>query len=155
MKLTVNGQDFAFEAVPAESLLDVLRRLGFKGLKNGCDNGDCGACAVLLDGRSVTTCDYPALAADGKRILTVEGLSTDGTLHPLQAAFLDTGAVQCGFCTPGMLMSAAELLEHNPNPSEREIREALRGNLCRCTGYTKPVEAVQLAASRMKEVHDG
>ncbi len=155
MRFTVNDQVFDIDVDPGASLLDLLRRLGFYGVKNGCDNGDCGACAVLVDARSVTSCDYPARAAEGKRIVTVEGLAPSGSLHPLQAAFLDTGAVQCGFCTPGMLISAVELLEHNPDPSESEVREALRGNLCRCTGYTKPVEAIQLAAARMREVdHD-
>ncbi|HZJ47768.1 MAG TPA: (2Fe-2S)-binding protein [Acidimicrobiia bacterium] len=155
MKFSVNQRLFDKEVDAGESLLDLLRRLGFKGVKNGCDNGDCGTCAVLVDGRAITSCDYPAPAAEGKRILTVEGLAPDGQLHPLQAAFLDTGAVQCGFCTPGMLISAAELLDRDPDPSEDVIRATLRGNLCRCTGYVKPVEAVQLAAARMREVNDG
>ena len=155
MKFIINDQTFDEQVGAGESLLGLLRRLGFKGVKNGCDNGDCGACAVLVDGRAVTTCDYPAPAAEGSRIVTVEGLAPEGQLHPLQAAFLDTGAVQCGFCTPGMLISAAELLERDPDPTEADIRAALRGNLCRCTGYVKPVEAVQLAAARMREIDDG
>lgn len=155
MRFTVNDRSFD-ETVPAgESLLDLLRGLGFKGVKNGCDNGDCGACAVLVNGRAVTACNFPAPAAEGAVIRTVEGLAPEGQLHPLQAAFLDTGAVQCGFCTPGMLISAAELLERDPDPTEADIRAALRGNLCRCTGYVKPVEAVQLAAARMREIDDG
>ncbi len=155
MRFTVNDRSFD-ETVPAgESLLSLLRRLGFKGVKNGCDAGDCGACAVLVNGRAVTACNFPAPAAEGAVIGTVEGLAPEGQLHPLQAAFLDTGAVQCGFCTPGMLISAAELLERDPDPTEADIRAALRGNLCRCTGYVKPVEAVQLAAARMREIDDG
>lgn len=155
MKFIVNDQAFDVVAAAGDSLLDLLRRIGFTGVKNGCDNGDCGACAVLVDGRAITSCDYPARAAEGKKVTTVEGLAPEGRLHPLQAAFLDTGAVQCGFCTPGMLISAVELLDRNPDPDETEIREALRGNLCRCTGYTKPVEAVRLAADRMREVDHG
>ena len=155
MKLEVNGVAFDLELAPSESLLDVLRRLGFKGVKNGCDNGDCGACAVLIDGRAVTSCDYPAPAAADTDILTVEGLGSDGELHPIQAAFLDTGGVQCGFCTPGMMISAYELLSRVPEPSDDEIRKALRGNLCRCTGYVKPVEAVRIAAARMREAAGG
>lgn len=155
MNLTVNGSAFDIPARASESLLDLLRRLGFKGVKNGCDNGDCGACAVLVDGRAITSCDYPALAAADADILTVEGLETDGALHPLQAAFLDTGGVQCGFCTPGMLISAYELLTRVPDPTDDQIREALRGNLCRCTGYVKPVEAIRVAAARMREGSDG
>jgi len=155
VNLTVNGLAFDVEVVPSESLLDLLRRLGFKGVKNGCDNGDCGACAVLIDGRAVTSCDYPAPAAGGTSILTVEALEHDGELHPIQAAFLDTGGVQCGFCTPGMMISAFELLSRVPDPSDEEIKEALRGNLCRCTGYVKPVEAVRVAADRMREAADG
>ncbi|NIA25670.1 MAG: 2Fe-2S iron-sulfur cluster binding domain-containing protein [Gammaproteobacteria bacterium] len=155
MRFTVNDQSFDEPVGAGESLLDLLRRLGFKGVKNGCDNGDCGTCAVLVDGRAITSCDFPAPAAEGTRVLTVEGLAPEGTLHPLQTAFLDTGAVQCGFCTPGMLISAAALLDHTPDPSEADIRAALRGNLCRCTGYVKPIEAVQLAAARMREATDG
>jgi carbon-monoxide dehydrogenase small subunit len=155
MKFTVNDIAFDEAVAPSEHLLDLLRRLGFKGVKNGCDNGDCGACAVLVDGRAVTSCDYPAPAAEGRQIVTVEGLSPEGELPPLQAAFLDAGAVQCGFCTPGMLISATELLRRVPDPSEAQIRAAFRGNLCRCTGYVKPVEAVQIAAARMQDVADG
>jgi len=155
MNLTVNGAAFDVEVGAAESLLDLLRRLGFKGVKNGCDNGDCGACAVLIDGRAVTSCDYPAPAAADRNILTVEGLGTEGELHPIQAAFLDAGGVQCGFCTPGMMISAYELLSRVSEPSEDEIREALRGNLCRCTGYVKPVEAISIAAARMREATGG
>ena len=155
MRFTVNDQLFDEPVRAGESLLVLLRRLGFKGVKNGCDSGDCGACAVLVDGRAITSCDYPAPAVEGTRVLTVEGLAPDGTLHPLQTSFLDTGAVQCGFCTPGMLMSAAALLARDPDPTEADVRAALRGNLCRCTGYVKPIEAVQLAAVKMREATDG
>jgi carbon-monoxide dehydrogenase small subunit len=155
VNFTVNGATFDVDVVPSESLLDLLRRLGFKGVKNGCDNGDCGACAVLVDGRAVTSCNYPAPAAEGTSILTIEGLAPEGELHPLQAAFLDTGGVQCGFCTPGMVISAVDLLNRVPDPSDDDIREALRGNLCRCTGYVKPVEAVRVAAARMREATGG
>ncbi|GBD84249.1 4-hydroxybenzoyl-CoA reductase subunit gamma [bacterium BMS3Abin02] len=155
MRFTVNDQSFDEQVPAGESLLVLLRRLGFKGVKNGCDNGDCGACAVLVDGRAITSCNYPAPAAEGTRVLTVEGLAPEGMLHPLQTAFLDTGAVQCGFCIPGMLMSAIALLDREPDPSEADVRAALRGNLCRCTGYVKPIEAVQLAAARLREVTDG
>jgi aerobic-type carbon monoxide dehydrogenase small subunit (CoxS/CutS family) len=155
VNLTVNGAAFEIDVSPSESLLDLLRSLGFKGVKNGCDNGDCGACAVLIDGRAITSCDYPAAAANGKDIITVEGLAKDGELHPIQAAFLDTGGVQCGFCTPGMMLAALDLLTRVPDPSDDQIREALRGNLCRCTGYVKPVEAVRTAAARMRKVTHG
>jgi len=155
VRFTVNDHPFDEQVGAGESLLVLLRRLGFKGVKNGCDNGDCGACAVLVDGQAITSCNYPAPAVEGARVLTVEGLAPKGMLHPLQTAFLDAGAVQCGFCTPGMLMSAAALLDRDPDPSEVDVRAALRGNLCRCTGYVKPVEAVRLAAARMREVTDG
>jgi len=155
MNLTVNGVAFDVDVEPSETLLHLLRRVGLKGVKNGCDNGDCGACAVLIDGRAVTSCDYPAPAAADTNILTVEGLGTEGELHPIQAAFLDTGGVQCGFCTPGMMISAYELLGRVQEPSDDEIREALRGNLCRCTGYVKPVEAVRIAAARLREAAGG
>lgn len=154
MRLSINGESSDVTVDPAESLLTLLRRLGYKGVKNGCEAGDCGSCAVLVDGRSVTSCNYPAAAVEGRAVVTVEGLAPDGGLNPLQAAFLDTGAVQCGFCTPGMLVTATELLASNPDPSDDEIKHALRGNLCRCTGYTKPVEAIRVAAARMRESAD-
>jgi len=130
---------------PGESLMDVLRRLGHTSVKNGCDRGDCGSCAVLLDGLAVNACLVFAAKADGRRIETVEGLASPA-MRRLQSAALDAGAVQCGFCTPGMLLTALDLLARSPHPSEREVREALAGNYCRCTGYVKPVEAVMAAA---------
>ena len=143
VELTIDGRGGAAEIDPGESLMDVLRRLGHASVKNGCDRGDCGSCAVLLDGRAVNACLVFAAKADGADITTVEGLAA---LHPLQRAVLDSGAVQCGFCTPGMLLTAIDLLERSPNPTEGEVREALAGTYCRCTGYVKPVEAILAAA---------
>ena len=135
------------EIEPHRSLLSVLRgELGLTGTKEGCDDSECGACMVLLDGRPVNSCSYLAVQAGGRAILTVEGLATDGRLHKLQAAFLEEGGVQCGFCTPGMLMSAKALLDHRPHPTEGEVRRYLSGNLCRCTGYAGIVRAVLRAA---------
>jgi carbon-monoxide dehydrogenase small subunit len=134
--LKVNGMDYPLELDAGRTLLTVLRgELGLTGAKEGCDDSECGACMVLVDGRPVNSCSYLALQADGREITTVEGLAKNGELHPLQAAFLDEGGVQCGFCTPGMLISAEALLRRNPSPSEEEVRLALGGNLCRCTGY--------------------
>ena len=149
IEVTVNGVRREFLIAPGETLLEVLRREGYKGVKKGCEAGDCGACAVLLDGRAVNSCLVLAAKADGHTVTTVEGLAQDGKLSPLQEAFLDAGAVQCGYCTPGMLIAATDLLTHNPNPSEEEIKEAISGNLCRCTGYVKQVEAIKLATQRM------
>jgi aerobic-type carbon monoxide dehydrogenase small subunit (CoxS/CutS family) len=132
-------------------LLDVLRREGYYGVKRGCEKGECGACAVLMDGRPINSCLMFAAQAEGREITTVEGLAADGRLDPLQEAFLDTGAVQCGFCTGGMLLSAKALLDRRAEPTEQEIREALAGHLCRCTGYKKQVEAVQSVASARKK----
>jgi aerobic-type carbon monoxide dehydrogenase small subunit (CoxS/CutS family) len=145
--LTVNGEPRSWEVDPGDVLLDVLRREGYFGVKRGCETGDCGACTVLLDGRPVDSCLVFAAQAEGCEILTIEGLSQDGKLHPLQEAFLDHGATQCGFCTPGMLLTAKSLLDRSPHPSEQEIREALAGNLCRCTGYVKQVEALLAACN--------
>ena len=129
--------------------MDVLRRQGYFGVKRGCEKGECGACTVLVNGRAVNSCLMFAAQAEGAEILTIEGLAEGGKLHPIQEAFLDHGAAQCGFCTPGMALSAKALLDRRPHPTEAEVREALAGNLCRCTGYVKPVEAVLDAASRM------
>lgn len=127
-----------------ETLLDVLRnKLGFTSVKCGCDSGECGTCTVILEGEAVYSCLVLAVEANHKKILTVEGLSLDGKLHPLQRAFLEYGAVQCGFCTPGMIMSAKAFLDENPNPTIDEIKEAMQGNLCRCTGYVKILEAIE------------
>jgi carbon-monoxide dehydrogenase small subunit len=145
--LTVNGEPHEAEVWEGESLLFALReRLGLPGSKNACEQGECGSCSVLLDGRLVCSCLVLAVQADGHDVVTVEGLAEDGRLHRVQEAFAATGAVQCGFCTPGFVVAAADLLEHNAAPSDDEIREALSGNLCRCTGYAKIFDAVRLAA---------
>ena len=149
IQCTVNGHGYVAEDVwPGESLLYVLReRFGLYGSKNACEQGECGSCSVLLDGTLVCACLVLAAQADGHDVTTVEGLATDGELHPVQRAFVDAGAVQCGFCTPGLVVASAELLRRNPRPSEPEIREALSGNLCRCTGYAKIFDAVRAAAA--------
>jgi carbon-monoxide dehydrogenase small subunit len=152
LELIVNGQRYDVVASPRDLLIDVLRRrVGLTGPKKGCGEGQCGACTVLLDGEPVVSCLTLAVACNGRRITTVEGLTKEGRLSRLQEAFVEHGAIQCGFCTPGMLMSARALLEENPAPTEAEIRARLTGNLCRCTGYVKIVEAVQIAAQRMRE----
>jgi aerobic-type carbon monoxide dehydrogenase small subunit (CoxS/CutS family) len=152
--LIINGETRTFAIDPGEKLLDLLRREGYMGVKKGCGSGDCGACAVLLDGRAVNSCLIFAAKADGSEVVTVEGLARGDALHPVQDAFLDEGAVQCGYCTPGMMISTVDLLSRNPDPSEAEIREALSGNLCRCTGYVKQVRAVRRAAEAMKGGED-
>ena len=145
--LNVNGSEYPIEIDPHLSLLKAGRdELGLTGSKEGCDDSECGACMMLLDGKPVNSCSYLALQAVGKQVTTVEGLSTDDQLGPLQAEFLRQGGVQCGFCTPGMLVSATALLRSNPDPSEEEIRIGLAGNLCRCTGYDGIVQAVRAAA---------
>lgn len=147
MTLDVNGTTYTEEVEPHRSLLSVLRgELGLTGAKEGCDDSECGACMVLLDGRPVNSCSFLALQAAGRTVETVEGLSTDGALHSLQTAFLEQGGVQCGFCTPGMLMSAKALLDQSPHPTEAEVKHHLGGNLCRCTGYAGIVRAVMRAA---------
>jgi len=147
--LTVNEIHHEIEIDPGETLLDLLRRIGYKSVKKGCGSGDCGACAVLLDGRAVNSCLVFAAKADGSAIVTAEGLEKGGKLHPIQEAFLEEGAVQCGYCTPGMEIATLDLLTHNHDPSEEEIKEGLSGNLCRCTGYVKQIEAVKTAAKKM------
>jgi carbon-monoxide dehydrogenase small subunit len=148
--LTVNGERKEAEVWEGESLLFALReRLGLPGSKNACEQGECGSCSVLLDGRLVCACLVLAAQAEGHDVVTVEGLAQDGRLHPVQEAFSETGAVQCGFCTPGLIVATADLLQRNPTPSEDEIREALSGNLCRCTGYAKIFDAVRFAVGRM------
>jgi carbon-monoxide dehydrogenase small subunit len=147
VELTVNGERREADVWEGESLLFALReRLGLPGSKNACEQGECGSCSILLDGRLVCSCLVLAAQAEGHEIVTVEGLAEDGRLHPVQEAFAETGAVQCGFCTPGLIVATVDLLTRNPEPSGDEIREALAGNLCRCTGYAKIFEAVQLAA---------
>ena len=148
LALTVNGERRETDAWAGESLLFVLReRLGLPGSKNACEQGECGSCSVLLDGTLVCACLVLAAQADGHEVVTVEGLREGDGLHPLQEAFVRTGAVQCGFCTPGLIVAAADLLARNRDPSGDEIREALSGNLCRCTGYQKILDAVRLAAA--------
>ena len=145
--LQVNKRSYPLEIEAGRTLLSVLRgELGLTGSKEGCDDSECGACMVLVDGLPVNSCSYLALQADGRQVTTVEGLASGPTLHPLQQAFLEHGGVQCGFCTPGMLISAAALLSTNPDPTDEEIRAGLSGNLCRCTGYAGIVAAVHAAA---------
>jgi carbon-monoxide dehydrogenase small subunit len=147
--LKVNGENYSIVVDTREILLDTLRyRLGFTGAKEGCGNGNCGACTVVLNGATINSCLAFALEAHEGEVTTVEGVAVEGQLHPVQQAFIDNGALQCGFCTPGFIVSAKAFLERNLNPTEEEIRLALSGNLCRCTGYDKIVRAVQ-AASRM------
>ncbi len=150
--IEVNEIPHTLEVEPSVVLLDVLRdRLGLKGTKRGCDQGQCGTCTVLLDGRAVSSCILLAVQADGKKITTIEGVASGGTLHPVQEAFVSEGAVQCGFCTPGMVLSAKALLDKNPHPSEEEIRAAISGNLCRCSGYVKIIQAVKKAAEAIRQ----
>jgi len=141
--LTVNGRPVAGRGEAETTLLDFLRERGFIEVKRGCDKGDCGACTVLLDGKAILSCITLALQAEGAEVLTVKGLGSSGELHPLQKAFVALEALQCGFCTPGMLLAAKALLDSNPHPSREEIREAISGNLCRCTGYQKSVDAIE------------
>ena len=149
IKLTVNARDVSVEAPPTETLLTTLReRLQLTGTKIGCDRGECGACTVLIDGRSAKSCTIFAVQADGSEITTIEGLADGDRLHPLQDGFWEEHGLQCGYCTPGMIMSAVNLLNDNSTPSEQEIREGLDGNFCRCTGYQHIVNAVQHAANK-------
>ena len=148
--LEVNGTSFIVELEAGRTLLSVLRgELGLTGSKEGCDDSECGACMVLIDGQPVNSCSFLALQADGRAVTTVEGLASGSELHPLQRAFLEYGGVQCGFCTPGMLISATALLTAHPDPTEDEIRAGLSGNLCRCTGYVGIVAAVRSAAAEL------
>lgn len=153
IECTVNGENYSVVIDTREILLDMLRyRLGFTGPKEGCGNGNCGSCTVVLNGVTVNSCLTFAVEADGGEVTTVEGVAVGGQLHPVQQAFIDSAALQCGFCTPGFIISAKALLERNPNPTEEEIRLALSGNLCRCTGYDKIVRAVQTAARMLSKV---
>ncbi len=148
--LQVNSKSFSVQSEPDELLVDVLRdKLGLTGTKKGCGTGDCGSCTVLLDGKAVNACLVLAVAAEGKSIMTIEGLSGADGLHPLQQSFIDNGAIQCGYCSPGFLMTAKALLDENPHPTEAEVRAAIAGNLCRCTGYTGIVRAILAAAEKM------
>jgi len=150
----VNGARVTTEVSARERLLDVLRRtLGLSGTKEGCGEGECGACTVLVDGRAVNSCLYPAPEVDGRRVRTIEGLAAPdgGELSPIERAFLEEGGVQCGFCTPGMVMTTVALLEENDDPSDEEIRAALAGNLCRCTGYVQIIDSIRAAARSLRE----
>jgi aerobic-type carbon monoxide dehydrogenase small subunit (CoxS/CutS family) len=150
--LTVNGEPVEVSFAPYKTLLEVLREdLGLTGTKHGCELGECGACAVLVDGEPRLSCLVLAVECQGKAMETVEGLADGAALHPLQTAFADLGAAQCGYCTPGILMTAKALLEHEPNPSRERIKEAISGNLCRCTGYQQIFEAIEEAAKRMSD----
>lgn len=152
LSFKVNGEDYEVLVEPHQTLLDVLRdELGLTGTKHGCDDGKCGACTVLLNGKPVRSCLTLALSVKGKEVTTIEGLAKDGELHPIQKAFIDHGAIQCGFCTPGMIMTSKAFLEKNPKPSEEEIKEALSGNICRCTGYVKIIEAIKAASEEMSK----
>ena len=151
MSFKINGEQHELAVEPNRTLLEVLsENLGLTGTKTGCNEGDCGACTVILDGMAVCSCMVLAIEAQDKDIVTIEGLASNGQLHLIQQAFLEHGAVQCGYCTPGMIMSAKALLDKNPDATEVDIRHALQGNLCRCTGYVKIVEAVLAAKEKMK-----
>ena len=152
LRLKLNGSWREVEARPDRILLDLLREdLGLTGTKKGCEKGDCGACTVIMDGKAVLTCLIPALKADGAEILTVEGMASKDRLHPLQQAFWEEGAVQCGYCTPGMLLSAKAFLDENPEPSVEDMKEAISGNLCRCTGYAKIIRAIHAASEKIRK----
>ncbi|MFP3283616.1 MAG: (2Fe-2S)-binding protein [Nitrososphaeria archaeon] len=151
VNLRVNGEDMSFYVEPDERLLDTLRgRLGLRSVREGCGTGDCGSCTVLLNGRPVLSCLMLTIQADGSDVLTVEGLSKDGGVHPLQRSFVDEGAVRCGYCTPAMLLSAKALLDGNPDPSDDEIRDAISGVICRCTGYYSVMRAIRRASKEMR-----
>ncbi|HEY66423.1 MAG TPA: (2Fe-2S)-binding protein [Caldilineae bacterium] len=151
VSFVVNGQSVTLETAPHRTLLEILREdLDLTGTKEGCGTGDCGACTVLLDGKAVCSCLVLAPEVDGREVTTIEGLASDGRLHPLQEAFIKMGGLQCGFCTPGFIMAAIAFLNEHPNPTEAEVREGLAGNLCRCTGYDKIVRAILAACDRME-----
>jgi carbon-monoxide dehydrogenase small subunit len=151
IKFTVNGKDYEVSVPPWRTLLEVIREeLGLTGTKEGCGLGECGACTIIMNGKTVNSCLVLAAEADGKQITTIEGLANGDKLHPLQQAFINHGGFQCGFCTPGMIMSAKALLDANPKPTEDEIRQGISGNFCRCTGYTKIIESIKAAAEDME-----
>jgi carbon-monoxide dehydrogenase small subunit len=150
IKVEVNGETHELLVKPSATLLDIIREdLALTGTKEGCGIGECGACTVIIDGETVNACLILAVEADGKQITTIEGLARGDVLHPIQQAFVDIGGLQCGFCTPGMVLSAKALLDRNGNPTDEEIRKGLEGNFCRCTGYTKIIESVKVAAQKM------
>ncbi|MCO6491379.1 MAG: (2Fe-2S)-binding protein [Phaeodactylibacter sp.] len=152
IQVTVNGKACRHEVEPRTMLVQYLRdALGLTGTHVGCDTSNCGACTILVDGKSVKSCTMLAVQADGSEVKTIEGMADNGTLHPLQEGFREEHGLQCGFCTPGMIMASADLLSRNPDPSEREIREALEGNFCRCTGYHNIVKSVQYAAKKISK----
>jgi carbon-monoxide dehydrogenase small subunit len=150
IEFTINGRPKKMYVEPKELLLNVIRDLGLTGTRYSCGTGECGACTVLVDGEPVLSCLTLAVAVDKKNITTIEGIGNDENPHPLQKAFIETGAIQCGFCIPGMILSAKALLDKNPNPTEDEIKDAISGDLCRCTGYVKIIEAIKLAAKHMR-----
>lgn len=148
----LNGEAFELTVEPGESLLEMIRDdLGLTGTKEGCGHGECGACTVLMGGKAVNSCLIPAAEAEGQEITTIEGLADGNHLHPLQSEFINHGGMQCGFCTPGMILSAKALLDRNPNPTETEVKEAIAGNFCRCTGYVKIVESIMAAAQTLPD----
>ena len=149
--LKVNGEDYDLTIRPWATLLEVIREdLGLTGAKEGCGEGECGACTVIMDGRAVNSCIMLAAEADGKEIITIEGLANGEQMHPIQEAFVEIGGLQCGFCTPGMILSTKVLLDANQDPTDGEIRKGLEGNFCRCTGYTKIIESVKVAAQKLR-----
>ena len=155
VELNVNGEKHSLSVAPNKTLLDVLRnQLGLTGTKYGCGTGECGACTVLVDGKPVPSCLTLAVAVEGKEIVTIEGIAQDGKLHPIQEEFVRNGAIQCGYCTPGLILTAKALLDENPSPSQEEIRQYIKGNICRCTGYVKIVEAIAGAAQRLREAQE-
>jgi aerobic-type carbon monoxide dehydrogenase small subunit (CoxS/CutS family) len=155
VNLTVNGKEMNLEVAPNEILSDTLRRYGFHGVKIGCRTGDCGTCTVIIEGEAINCCLMLSGQAEGKNITTIESMASGATLHPLQVNFLEVGAVQCGFCIPGMILSAKVLLDDNQSPTREEVEKCLSGNLCRCTGYEKPVQAILLTAEQMRGESNG
>ena len=152
LEMILNGKEVSAEIEPGDLLAHVLReRFGLIGTKISCGEGECGSCTVLVDGLTVTSCIYPAMKAQGREVITIEGLAAGSRLHPIQQAFVDVTAPQCGYCIPGMIISAKALLDENPHPTQEEIRTGISGNICRCTGYYQIVEAIELAAQRMAE----
>jgi len=150
--IEVNGETHQLQVKPSATLLDIIREdLGLTGAKEGCGEGECGACTVIMDGLTVNACLILAVEANGKKITTIEGLADGGELHPIQQAFVEIGGMQCGFCTPGVILSAKALLDRNANPTDDEIKKGLEGNFCRCTGYTKIIESVKTAAQMLKD----
>jgi carbon-monoxide dehydrogenase small subunit len=152
IKFILNGKPYELKVKSCQTLLELIREdLNLTGTKEGCGQGECGSCTVIMNGKTVNSCLIPAVEANGQEILTIEGLSANDRLHPIQEAFVNHSGMQCGFCTPGMIMSAKALLDSNPDPTEAEIRESISGNFCRCTGYTKIIESINAAADLMKE----